>query len=114
MKFNLNKSKLIYQVRYNTPLSKEGYTYEMLYRTEEGKYFIHFEGGKCSEYAVKVGMFDYRGRSGEYEINKCDLDIWKQTALSNSKRKPERYMVIDWEKEEDESILEQFEKIIMK
>lgn len=109
MKFNLRKSKLLFEVRYKMPDSKECYTYEMLYKTVNGKYFIHFETGKYSQYAIKVGMFDYMARSGDYWIDKFEIEIWKEMALNNFKNKPEKYMVIDWEQEEEEAILHEIE-----
>ena len=46
MKFDLKKSKLLFEMRFKVLGSKETYTYEMLYKRKDGKYFIHFEGGK--------------------------------------------------------------------
>ena len=75
------------------------------YRRKDGKYFIHFEGGKYSEYSVKIGYNDFVARSGNYFIHKMDLKRWKESSLRLQKNNPIEYMVIDWEKEEDESIL---------
>ena len=107
MKFELKKSKLLFEMRYKSPNSKECYTYEMLYKTICGKYFIHFEAEKYSEYSVEIGMFDYMARSGNYWIDEVDINMWKEMSLRNCTNKPERYMVIDWEKEENESIFEE-------
>lgn len=110
MKFNLKKAKLIYELRYESPVDKECYTSEFVYRTNSGRYYIHFEGGKFSEYAVKTGFNKYKGRNGEYEIDIFELSIWKNNALNNSREKPERYMFVDWETEEDKALTEEFEK----
>ena len=110
MKVNLEKAKLIYELRYESPVDKEYYTNEFVYRTNSGRYYIHFEGGKFSEYAVKTGFNQYKIRSGEYEIDKFELSIWKNNAINSSRENPERYMFIDWEKEEDEAILKDFEQ----
>ncbi len=107
MKFNLKNSKLIYELRYESPVDKECYTNEFVYRTRKGRYFIHFEGGKFSDYAVKIGFNDYKGRSGEYEIDRFELEVWKDNAINNSRKRPERYMFVDWEKE---AILKDFEQ----
>ena len=106
MKFDLKKSKLLFEVRYKVLGSKESYTYEMLYKRTDGKYFIHFEGGKYSDYSVKVGFCDFSPRSGNYFINKYEIDLWKRVALEMQKKNPVEYMVIDWEKEEKESIID--------
>lgn len=110
MKVNLKKAKLIYELRYESPVDKECYTNEFVYKTHKGRYFIHFEGGKFSDYSVKIGFNQYKGRSGEYEIDRFELNMWKNNALNNSREKPERYMFIDWEKEEEGAILKDFEQ----
>lgn len=110
MKFNLKKAKLIYELRYKSPLYKECFTNEFVYRTDNGRYYIHFEGGEFSEYGVKVGFNKNKGRSGEYEIDKFELEIWKDNGINNSRKRPERYMFVDWEKEEEEAILKDFEQ----
>ncbi|MDU6543060.1 MAG: hypothetical protein E6519_15715 [Clostridium sp.] len=107
MKFNLEQSKLLYEVRYKVPGDKESYTYEMLYRNKDGKYFMHFEGGKYSEYAVKIGMHDYKPRSGNYFIDRGDIGVWKVVSQKMQEERPNKYMIIDWEKEEQERILEE-------
>ncbi|WP_294377093.1 hypothetical protein [uncultured Clostridium sp.] len=105
MKFNLKKSKLLFESRYKASGNDEEYTYEMLYKNDEGKYFIHFEGGKYSEYSVKIGFCDYKPRCGNYFIEELFIDIWKNTVLSMQKQKPDEYFVIDWEKEEEEAMI---------
>ena len=107
MKFDLKNSKLLFEVRYTVPGDKESYTYEMLYKTKDDKCFIHFEGGKYSEYAVKIGFNDYKARSGNYFVDKYDIDIWKSISEKMQKTHPNKYMIIDWEKEEEEIILEE-------
>ena len=107
MKFDLKNSKLLFEVRYTVPGDKESYTYEMLYKTKDDKCFIHFEGGKYSEYAVKIGMHDYKPRSGNYFIDKHDIGVWKMVAKKMQKECSNKYMIIDWEKEEEERILEE-------
>lgn len=107
MKFDLKNSKLLFEVRYTVPRNKEIYTYEMLYKTKDDKYFMHFEGGKYSEYAVKIGMNDYKPRSGNYFIDEYDIDVWKRVSEKMKKAYPNQYMIIDWEKEEEERILEE-------
>ena len=53
MRFNLQTSKLLYEVRYQNSNLSEDYTYEELYKDINGKYFIHFQGCKrkqiCNE-----------------------------------------------------------------
>lgn len=106
MKFDLKNSKLLFEVRYTIPGDKENYTYEMLYKTKDDKCFIHFEGGKYSEYVVKIGFNDYKARSGNYFVDKYGIDIWKSIVGKMQKTYPNKYMIIDWEKEEEEVILE--------
>lgn len=110
MKFNLKKAKLIYELRYESPVDKECYTNEFVYRNDRGKYYIHYEGGKFSEYAVKIGFNQYKGRSGEYEIDRCELNMWKNNAVNSSIERPERYLFVDWESEEDKALIEAFER----
>ena len=110
MKLNLKKAKLIYELRHESPVDKECNINEFVYRTDNGRYYIHFDGGKLSEYGVKIGFNKYKGRSGEYEIDKFELGIWKDSAIYSSGKRPETYMFIDWEKEEAEAILKDFEQ----
>ncbi|MBN1060211.1 hypothetical protein [Clostridium botulinum] len=105
MKFNLDTSKLLYEVRFQSLNSKENYTYEQLYKNINGEYFIHFIGGKYSEYAVKISYLDYKEREGSYYINKYDINLWKNTLLKMEEKFPNQYTIIDWEKEKDESII---------
>ena len=79
----------------------------MLYRNKDGRYFIHFDGGKYSKYAVKIGMHDYKARSGNYFIDEYDIDVWKMVSQKMQEEHPNKYMVIDWEKEKEEKILEE-------
>ncbi|MDU1601567.1 MAG: hypothetical protein E6845_01285 [Clostridium sp.] len=79
MKFNLKKSKLLFEVRYKNKDYNDVYTYEMLYRRNDGKYFI----------------------------NDINLKVWKESSLELYKNNPIEYMVIDWEKEEEEAILDE-------
>ncbi len=105
MKFNLDTSKLLYEVRFQSLNSKENYTYEQLYKNINGEYFIYFIGGKYSEYAVKISYLDYKEREGSYYINKYDINLWKNTSLKMEEKFPNQYTIIDWEKEKDESII---------
>ena len=107
MKFNLKKSKLLFEMRYKNEKYSDMYTYEMLYRREDGKCFIHFEGGKFSPYAIKIGYSDFAPRSGNFFIDDIEIELWKSVACMKQKDYPKEYMVIDWEKEEEEVILEE-------
>ena len=107
MKFDLKNSKLLFEVRFRNKNYKDIYTYEMLYKRNDGKYFIHFDGGKYSEYAVKIGYYDFVARSGNFFMEKININSWKESALRCKKKWPEEYMFIDWEKEEDEAIIDE-------
>ncbi|WP_195979972.1 hypothetical protein [Clostridium butyricum] len=107
MKFDLKNSKLLFEVRFRNKNYKDIYTYEMLYKRNDGKYFIHFDGGKYSEYRMKIGYNDTVGRSGNYFINPIDMESWKAFGVRNQKKYPEEYMFIDWEKEEDEATIDE-------
>ena len=105
MRFNLETSKLVYEVRYQREDSEESYTFEQLYRDIQGRYFIHFEGGKYSAYSVKTGYCNYAGRNGNYYINIDESDVWKRVSEIMKQRYPDRYEIIDWEKEENEYLV---------
>ena len=105
MRFNLETSKLLYEVRYKSLTSKEGYTYEQLYRDINGKYFIHFIGGKNSVYAVKTSYTDSVGREGNYFINNNEIDLWKRVSNCMREEYSNEFSIIDWEKEEEESLV---------
>ena len=107
MKFDLKKSKLLFEVRYKNKNYSDVYTYEMLYKREDGKYFINFEGGKFSPYAIKIGYSDFAPRSGNFFIDDIEIELWKSVACMKQKDYPKEYMVIDWEKEEEEAILDE-------
>ncbi|MBZ9692420.1 hypothetical protein [Clostridium sp. M14] len=105
MRFNLETSKLLYEVRFQSLNSKENYTYEQLYKNMNGEYFIHFIGGKYSEYAVKISYLEYKEREGSYSINKYHINLWKNTLLKMQEKYPEEYTIIDWKKEKEDSIV---------
>ncbi|HBJ1650189.1 TPA: hypothetical protein LA460_000613 [Clostridium botulinum] len=105
MRFNLEASELLYEVRFQSLNAKENYTYEQLYKTINGEYFIHFIGGKYSEYAVKISYLDYKEREGSYYIHKYDINLWKNTSIKMQAKHPEEYIIIDWKKEKNESII---------
>lgn len=42
--------------------------HEQLYRTKDGTYFLHFEGGPKSRYGLRVGFYKNIGRSGNYKM----------------------------------------------
>ena len=104
MRVNLETSELLYEVRFQSLNSKENYTYEQLYKNINGEYFIHFIGGKYSEYAVKISYLEYKEWEGSYSINKYEIDFWKNTSLKMEEKFPNQYTIIDWEKEKNESI----------
>ncbi|MBN1065414.1 hypothetical protein [Clostridium botulinum] len=105
MRFNLETSKLLYEVRYRSLISKEGYTYEQLYRDVNGKYFIHFMGGKNSEYAVKTSYTDSVGRESNYFIEESKIDSWKRISNHMKEEYSNEFSIIDWQKEEEESLV---------
>lgn len=105
MRFNLETSQLIYEVKYSKKGHPSIYTYEYLYKDKLGRYFIHYEGGKCSEYAVKVGFSDYAKRSGNYYIDNSDISLWKHVSKKMQKRYPLDYEIIDWESERKDSLI---------
>lgn len=108
MKFDVKSSKLIYEVRdLGHDNEKERWMHEQLYRTKEGTYFLHFEGGPKSRYGLRVGFYKNIGRSGNYKMEEKDIKIWKGVSDLFQKDYPESYIIIDWEKEEDESIIEE-------
>jgi len=81
------------------------YTYEYLYRDTLGRNFIHYDAGKYSDYAVKVGFNDYAKRSGDYYIDENDIGIWKKVSNKMQKRYPLDYTIIDWESERTDSLI---------
>lgn len=105
MRFDLETSELLYEVRFQSLNLKENYTYEQLYKNISGEYFIHFIGGKYSEYAVKISYSDYKAREGSYFINKYEIDFWKSTLLKMQEKYSKEYTIIDWKKEKNESII---------
>jgi hypothetical protein len=105
MRFNLETSKLLYEVRYQDKKIEELYTYEQLYKDINGRYFMHFIGSKYSQYGVKTGYSDSAGREGDFYIDTHDINIWKYVSNIMKENHPEEYLIIDWEKEERESLI---------
>jgi len=106
MKFDIKNSKLVYEV-IDLGDEKEKWMHEQLYRTKEGTYFIHFEGGAKSRYGIRVGYLKDKGRSGNYTMNEDEVSLWKRVSDLFKKDYPRNYIIIDWEKEEDESVMEE-------
>lgn len=106
MKFDVKNSKLVYEVR-DLGSERERWMHEQLYRTKEGTYFIHFEGGAESRYGIRVGYLKNKGRSGNYAMNEEEVELWKSVSDLFKKDYPRSYIIIDWEKEEDESVMEE-------
>lgn len=111
MKFNLQTSKLLYGVRYQNLKVKEGYTFEQLYQDVDGRYFIHFIGGKFSEYGVKINYADYIGREGNYFIDKYDISTWICVSNKFAIKYPKIYSVIDWKQEREDLLMEQISEV---
>ncbi|WP_315078586.1 hypothetical protein [uncultured Clostridium sp.] len=105
MRFNLETSKLLYEVRFQSLNSKENYTYEQLYKNINGEYFIHFIGGKYSEYAVKISYKSYVGREGNYFIDESEINLWMRISNRMKEEYSNEFIIIDWEKEEEESLV---------
>ena len=106
MKFDIKNSKLVYEVR-DLGEEKEKWMHEQLYRRKDGTYFLHFEGGAKSRYGIRVGYFKNKGRSGNYSMDEEEIRSWKGVSDLFKKDYPRSYIIIDWEKEEDESIMEE-------
>jgi len=56
--------------------------HEQLYRTKEGTYFIHFEGGAESRYGIRVGCFKDKGRSVNYSMNEEESQFSEDYLIS--------------------------------
>lgn len=100
MEFDIKKSRLVYEVRdCGTRDNKERWVDEQLYKTEDGKYFIHFKGGSGCRYTVRLGFRNGKGRSGNFTIEEDEIKRWK--SLSNIRKKdyPDRYIIINWGEE---------------
>ena len=108
MKFDVKNSKLVYEVRdLGHDNDKERWMHEQLYRRKSGTYFLHFEGGPKSRYGIRVGFYKDIGRSGNYKMEEEDIEIWKRVSDLYKQDYPESYIIIDWEKEEDESVMKE-------
>ena len=105
MRFNLETSELLYEVKYLKNGHPDICTYEYLYRDTLGRYFIHYDASKYSEYAVKVGFNDCAKRSGNYYIDEIDINVWKSVCNKQQKRYPLDYVITDWEKERNDSLI---------
>jgi hypothetical protein len=105
MRFNLETSKLLYEVRYQNKKSEDLYTYEQLYKDINGQYFMHFIGSKYSEYGIKAGYNNCVGREGNYYIDKDHINIWKYISNKMKESHSDEYLIIDWEQEEKEGLL---------
>ncbi len=105
MRFNLETSKLLYEVRYKDEEYEELYTYEQLFKDINEKYFIHFIGSEFSQYAVKTGYSEHIGREGNYYIDTDDIKMWKVVSNKMKEKHPEAYTIIDWVQEEKESLI---------
>ncbi|NFT08364.1 hypothetical protein FDF26_15090 [Clostridium botulinum] len=105
MRFNLETSELLYEVRFQSLNSNENYTYEQLYKNINGEYFIHFIGGKYSEYTVKTSYKSYVGRDGNYFIHESEINLWKRISNRMKEEFSDEFCIIDWEKEKEESII---------
>ena len=104
MRFNLETSKLLYEVRFQDKKYEEIYTCEQLFKDANGMYFMHFIGSKYSPYAIKIGYSDSVGREGNYYIDTYQIESWKQVSNTMFERRSDEYTIIDWEKEENENL----------
>ena len=105
MRFNLQTSKLLYEVRYQNSNVSEDYTYEELYKDIDGEYFIHFQGGKESKYAMKFDDRESIEIKGNYSIDIDSIDVFKAITRIFQEQNPKEFLVIDWESEEEESLI---------
>lgn len=105
MRFNLKTSQLLYEVKYQNANSKENYTNEKLYIDRRGFYFIHFEGGKESKYAVRLSNGQIIKGIGNKITDKESIEIWKCLLKMFVEVSPNQFKVKDLEKEEKEYLL---------
>lgn len=105
MRFDLENSELVYEVKYKRPDCEESYSYEYLYRDKCGRYFMHFEGGAYSKYSVKTGYIKSAPRSGNYYIDKSEINLWKEVTKDMQKQYPDYYEITNWRKERDDTFL---------
>lgn len=105
MRFDLETSKLLYEVRFQDKKYEEIYTCEQLFRDSNGNYFMHFIGSKYSPYAIKTGYSESVGREGDFYMDIYDIDLWKRTSNTLFERRSDEYNIIDWEKEENENLI---------
>jgi hypothetical protein len=105
MRFDLETSKLVYEVRFHDKDCDDIYTYEQLFRDVSGKYFMHFIASKHTQYAIKTGYLESVGREGNFYIDTYEIDLWKRVSNTMFEKRSDEYTIIDWEKEENENLL---------
>lgn len=107
MRFNLETSKLVYEVRFQDKECDDIYTYEQLFRDITGRYFMHFIGSKYSKYSIKTGYSSGKsvGREGNFYMDTYEIELWKKVSDMMVEEYHDEYTIIDWEKDEKEALL---------
>lgn len=105
MRFNLQTSKLLYEVRHQSLTNLEDYTYQQLYENINGDYFIHFERGKCSKDLININCIDSMARKDNYYVDGNDVEIWRHISKQMKEEYPKEFLIIDWQKEERENLI---------
>lgn len=67
--YDTNRAERIAQYAPNTDRGDYGYLIETLYKTPDGEYFLHCEGGAATEYAKPCGG---GGQTAGEELNVLD------------------------------------------
>lgn len=76
-----------------------------MYKDIDGKYFIHFQGGKESKYAMKFDDRESIEVKGNYSIDIDNIDVFKSIIRIFQEQNTKEFLVIDWESEEEESLI---------
>lgn len=101
MRFNLETSNLLYEVRYESLTNLEDYTYQKLYEDISGNYFIYFQKGKHSKDLINTGVIDLVIKKHNCFLDENDIELWKYVSKKMQKVYPKEFPIIDCQEEED-------------
>ena len=96
-KFDTSTAEYLGSYQYSAP-GDFHYTYEGLYRTKAGEFFLHAEGGPASKYSKPAGQNSYSGDETIIPLSFSKAQDWAEENLSG-----DDYEKIFGEVKEDET-----------
>lgn len=97
MDFDINKAKLVFEVKYFDNGCKNNCTHEYLYKKSDNTYFLHFVPGRITDNIIKNSYYElFEGKEGFCCIDELVVYAYKKRNSYKARVYFEEVEVIDW------------------